>query len=89
VPATAGSTPYEFATLFSERLIELGHNKNREQVLLPAAREVHQIADLYAQAIYSQHAPCTSQQQQAIQIWQRLRWRLWLAKLGWQDRKQS
>jgi transglutaminase-like putative cysteine protease len=80
VPRWMGDTPYEFATSLSRRLERLAQGRWRK-ILRPAALEVRSLTDLYVQTAYSPQAPGLDDQQQMIQVWQRLRGRLWLAWL--------
>lgn len=79
-PHWAGDTPYEFATSLTRRLEVLAQGR-WQKFLSPAATEVRSLTDLYVQTAYSPHAPGLDDQRQTIQVWQRLRGRLWLAWL--------
>ena len=85
----AGSTPYEFASAFADRVKDLGGENSWGAYLFPAAQEVNQLADLYARATYSQHQPGVNERSHAIRIWRRLRWRLWLARIGGRKPRQT
>ena len=83
VPMRAGDTPYEFAASLTGWVADLAQKGRWSEVLPPAVQEVRQLTGLYVQASYSSHLPGAADQALAIQIWQRLRWRLWLAWVWW------
>jgi len=69
-----GDTPAEFAgslILQMQALSEIGG----------AGSEASQIADYYSQAVYSPYSPDGSNRDHAIQLWTRLRSRLWRIRL--------
>jgi hypothetical protein len=81
VPTLAGETPYEFSATLAGRVAEqIGHGRWGVW-LASTAQELRRLTDLYVQAAYSPHPPDTRDQVEAIQTWQRLRYRLWLAWL--------
>ncbi len=67
VPAWEGDTPYELSGALQRRLT----------VENPARQEVSWLTDLYVRTSYSAHPPDRRDQLQAIQVWRRLRLRLW------------
>jgi transglutaminase-like putative cysteine protease len=75
----AGDTPYEFSASLAKRLTDLAQTGRWKGILTPAVREAQGLADLYVRLTYSAHRPDAADRIQAVQIWQRLRWRLWLA----------
>jgi hypothetical protein len=79
VPTLAGETPYEFSATLAGRVADLAQVRGWAGILAPTAQEVYWLTNLYVQVAYSVHPPDTGDQLQAIRIWQRLRWRLWLA----------
>jgi hypothetical protein len=81
VPMQAGDTPYEFTASMVERVTRLARAGRRRDLLTPAAREVRCLADFYVQASYTPNLPTAVDRAQAVQTWQRLRWRLWLARV--------
>jgi len=82
LPQWAGETPYEFAAALARRVDALAQNRRWGRALLPIPQEADFLIDLYVQTSYSVHAPNNTDQLQAIQSWQRLRRRLWLARLS-------
>jgi hypothetical protein len=80
VPRWGGDTPYEFTTAFTGRLEGLAQGR-WHKLLSPAAGELRSLTQLYVQTAYSPRSPGPDDQQQVIQVWQRLRGRLWLAWL--------
>lgn len=77
----AGDTPYEFAATLATRIHELEPRVRSARALAPTADEVHWLAWLYVEAIYSSHKLNPDTQAQAIAVWRRTRWRLLLARL--------
>ena len=71
-----GSTPYELAALFSRRLKTLAAEADSVN------DDLLTLMSLYVQAHYSPRSLTLAEQRQAIQIWQRLRWRLWRLRVG-------
>ncbi|OQY20664.1 MAG: hypothetical protein B6I34_08515 [Anaerolineaceae bacterium 4572_32.1] len=80
-PTRAGDTPYEFVASLAEHVAALARENRWGEVLVPVAQEVRWLADLYVQASYSPRALDAADHARLVQIWQRLRWRLWLARL--------
>jgi hypothetical protein len=78
-PATAGKTPYEFSLALAERVSDLTAQPRWRRWLGPAPAEIEQLTQLYVQLAYSPHPAPAEAKGQAIQTWQRLRLRLWLA----------
>jgi transglutaminase-like putative cysteine protease len=81
VPVRAGDTPYEFAASLTERLTDLAQKRRWGKLLTPAIQEVLYLTDLYVQVCYSPHQPDAADRVEAIHAWQRLRRRLWLARV--------
>ena len=81
VPTQAGDTPHEFGESLVEHLATLAKGKRWSAALIPAIGEAYWLTDLYVRTVYSPHSPEPSTQVRSIQTWERLRWRLWLARL--------
>jgi transglutaminase-like putative cysteine protease len=79
VPTWRGDTPYEYTESLTARVEALGQGRRWGALLRPATQEVRWLADLYVRTSYSPRPPDSSEQGQAIQTWQRLQQRLWLA----------
>jgi len=77
-----GDTPSEFSASLLRHLDERKKNQFIDHFLIPAGTEMHRLTIFYSRTTYSQHAPDAADQQNAIQLWQRLRRRLWLATLA-------
>ncbi len=77
-----GDTPYEFAASFGEHVARLAQRKRWKKILAPVAQDAQQLTDLYVQASYTHDRVSSTDREQAIQTWRRLRLRLWLARLG-------
>lgn len=85
-PVRAGDTPYELAASLAGRVADLAQENRWGAQFAPAAQELCWLTDLYVRGIYSPHPLEAADQAQAIQTWQRLRRRLWLAWIwlkGW------
>lgn len=80
-PVQAGNTPYEFGAICQRRLEGLARGGLFSQVLVSSVPEFHQLIDLYVHTSYSPHSPRKVDQDNAIRLWNRLRWRLWLSWL--------
>jgi len=78
-----GDTPSEFASRLQHRLARLDPNLMRDRLIIPASGETRDLIGLYNQAMYSHHQLDPRQQHSAIQIWIRLRIRLFIARLGY------
>jgi transglutaminase-like putative cysteine protease len=81
VGSREGDTPHEFAATLTLRLKELAQRHRGGRRLLPARREIRWLTELCARTLYSRHKPQVSEQAEALQVWSRLRRRLWLARL--------
>ena len=76
-----GATPHEFNQAVSQILSGLPSNLVSGRLLSAASGEGKNLTDLYAQAVYSPHPPSNKDKQHALHLWQRLRWRLILARM--------
>jgi hypothetical protein len=76
-----GDTPHEFATTLTLRLKELAQGHRGGRRLTAAVDEIRWLTELCARTLYSLHRPQASEQAEAVEIWSRLRRRLWLARL--------
>jgi len=81
-PFWGGETPYEFAVALTKHVEALAQQGRWETALAPASQEVQDLTKLYVQTSYSAQRTSTPDQIEAIKIWRRLRWRLWLAWLS-------
>jgi hypothetical protein len=81
VPIEAGDTPYEFSAALAGRIAGLAEKGRWLDLLAPAAAAANDLTNLYVRAAYSAHRPGVVDRAQAVQSWQRLRWRLWLTYL--------
>jgi transglutaminase-like putative cysteine protease len=77
----AGATPFEFAAGMAGQVKTLASSWRWGRLLAPAAYEVHWLTNLYVLATFSRQQPNPSDRTRAIQTWQGLRRRLWLARL--------
>jgi transglutaminase-like putative cysteine protease len=76
-----GDTPFEVTDSLGLKARELSNTAQWSRLLQPMPQELHDLAILYAKSLYSQAPAGRLEKRQAIQIWGRLRWRLWLAQL--------
>jgi len=89
VPLRAGNTPYEFAASFAERIERLAQGGRWSAKT--AAEEIHRLVEFYVRASYTPRPPDAADRAEAIQTWQRLRRRLWLAwvRRRWPKRSRT
>jgi hypothetical protein len=76
-----GATPYELSERVSSRLEALGQAPLAGGTLIPAMKDVSRLTELHARASYSARPPKEDDLAGAFQIWRRLRWRLWAARI--------
>ena len=81
-PAGAGETPSEFAALLRARLKRLSQKRLLRKSFAPAPGELDMLTRLYLRAVYSPRPPRKTEMNQALRAWQRLRWRLLLARVA-------
>jgi hypothetical protein len=79
--STEGDTVHEFATTLTLRLKELAQARRGGRGLISAVGDIRWLTKLCARALYSLDKPHASEQAEAVQMWGRLRRRLWLARL--------
>lgn len=75
-------TPLELAAALSHHVQQIDHALPWSNRLQPVTQEANWLTYLYVRTVYSAHSPSRAEQVQAIQVWQRLRQRLWLAWLS-------
>ncbi len=80
VQVRPGQTPYEYTRSLAQPIQSLSRNRLFGRQLSPALKEVDQLVELYTRAVYSPHAPSKTDQSVGLMVWNRLRWRLWLAR---------
>jgi hypothetical protein len=73
-PADAGETPGEFATRLRAGL-------ERRQTFSAALTELDFLTRLYLRSLYTPDAPQKDEIRQALRTWQKLRWRLLVARI--------
>ncbi|MCL5996683.1 MAG: DUF3488 and transglutaminase-like domain-containing protein, partial [Chloroflexi bacterium] len=83
VPMRAGDTPFEYAQSLQQRVRQLAPDQQRRTIVDASTRELSQLTELYVRTSYSPYMPDDIDRWQALQLWQRLRLRLWLVWL-WQ-----
>ncbi len=79
VPLRDGDTPYEFAEALASRLDEIGAPHEAGEVLVPAGAEVRALIEGYVQSWYAPDSIDANARRTLVDIWWKLRWRLWLA----------
>ncbi len=82
VPFQRGDTPSEFSNSLTKQLNRKRQVEILNRFLIPAASEARHLTDFYCQTIYSQHPITTSDQKDIIQLWRKLRHRMWLAVIA-------
>lgn len=78
----AGETPSQFAKALQLRLRALA--VSRVSWLIPPVLVdgISTLVGLYNRAVYSPRPPGDPEKEQAIHLWRKMGWRLWLARLG-------
>jgi hypothetical protein len=82
LPEWAGQTPNEFATTLSTHIEMLADTSRWRTSLTPAPHEIQWLTNLYVRNVYGKHPPDPTDHRTAIQTWNKLRWRLWLASVA-------
>jgi transglutaminase-like putative cysteine protease len=75
-------TPNEFAARFTHWMEGLAASNKVGSRLAVRPREINQLTELYNRTVYSSQKPGKSEQETAIHVWNRIRWRLWLLRLS-------
>jgi transglutaminase-like putative cysteine protease len=90
VSAQTGDTPFEYLASLVGCVGDLGTGKLLATVLANAASEAHWLVGLYVRTCYGPSSPDAVDRKQAMRMWRRLRWRLWLARLcqAWDSTRQ-
>jgi transglutaminase-like putative cysteine protease len=78
----AGETPYEFAARFASVMEQLTTSKRWGKQLVVSTAQVDHLTDLYTWTVYSPHPTSQADQKTAIQVWQQMRWRLWVLRFS-------
>ncbi len=81
VPVWPGNTPHKFSEALLTQVQSLIRGNNQQTALESTTQEIEQLTQLYMQTVYSNQHPTSNHQQHAIQQWQHLRRRLWLARV--------
>jgi hypothetical protein len=90
MPMHEGDTPYEFAQSFIGWATALAREKHWGEIMAGAIFEVRRLVDLYVEASYTPHPMRAIDFWYALQVWKKLRWRLWLGRLfQWRPRLPS
>ncbi len=74
-------TPHEFAGSLNSVMKAISLNYKSWNFLEPTNREVSSITEYYSRASYSSHPLNQDESRSALENWQRLRWRLLLARI--------
>jgi transglutaminase-like putative cysteine protease len=82
VPGSRGETPNQFTSALQARLQALAYSK-ANWVISPLLGEgIKTLNELYNETMYSQRPVGENEREQAIHLWKKIGWRLWLAQLG-------
>ena len=76
-----GDTPYEFAASLETRIAALSQEMLGGKALTAGIKGMRQLTESFVQLSYSPRRLVSADQLAAIEVWQGLRWRLWLANL--------
>ena len=77
-----GMTPYELADTLSARVGSVSGGGPWKRMVRPASNEIRKLAEFYVTASYSPAALDPALKPEVLSTWRRLRWRLWLGRLG-------
>jgi transglutaminase-like putative cysteine protease len=80
-PMEVGDTPREFGLAFAD-WVESASWGRLTRLMVVGADEAMLLTDLYGCASYSPRTPGVADRAQALQVWGRLRWRLWLMQVA-------
>ncbi len=80
-PTHEGDTPYELMAEMTERINDMATRKKWGGYLNRGVADLRSLTELYVRASYSPHRLDATDRARAVRLWQRLRWRLWLARL--------
>ena len=81
VRVRASDTPHEYSSALARRITDLAPTRARAAVTQTAARDLDRLTELYVRSSYSPYQPDAIDRHLAMQSWQRIRLRLWLAWL--------
>jgi transglutaminase-like putative cysteine protease len=86
--AKPGATPLEFSHDLIDRVAFLSQGSRFAKLLSPACQDIDRFTDVYTRMLYSQVTLKFDDRKWVINLWRRLRRRLWLARLRqWTFRK--
>jgi hypothetical protein len=74
-------TAHQFAFALTEKILLLKTSPNTRNILVPSAREISELTELYSRSLFARSLPNQTEASGAIKTWSRLRWRLLLANL--------
>lgn len=78
LPVAAGATPFEFSDALAGCITALPGGSHWADLLATTTADIERLVSLYVDAVYSAHTLGETEQNQAIQTWRRLQWRLGL-----------
>jgi transglutaminase-like putative cysteine protease len=81
ISPVAGETPFEYAARFASFMDRLAASKSWGKKLAVSKAQADKLTELYTWVVYSPHAPSQTDQKTAIQLWQQMRWRLYLLRI--------
>lgn len=81
IPPQPGQTPHEFSAEMAGRLKSIGQITGLGTTLEAGISDLGQLTDVYVAAAYGPNPPQAQDKEKALRAWDRLRWRLWLARL--------
>lgn len=79
IETSPGQTAHELAAELQKHLNPAGASKVWRPIIHPCQSELNQWAQAYSRSVYGPPPPLLAAKQ-ALSAWQRLRWRLWLAR---------
>ncbi|MEZ0396065.1 MAG: transglutaminase domain-containing protein [Anaerolineales bacterium] len=80
LPGAGALTPGEFAAALSARLETFAGTPRLLALSAAVRRDLAWLTALYVRSLYAERHPSRQESRQAVRVWSRLRWRLWLAR---------
>jgi hypothetical protein len=89
IHASRADTPYEFAFSLEDRISRLTEGYISRRLIYPAVFEIHDLTQIYAQTLYSDHPINIRERPKLFFLWRNLRRRMWLARFRQRTVKKS
>ncbi len=80
-PQAVGMTAWEFASSYSQYMVDLAHVPVLQRLFLPMSADFHALTGLYNRALYGRQAPNRGDRQLVLQLWWQIGYRWWVLRL--------